>query len=223
MWLELDGCRLEKHAIILPIKTPDDRILKTTDARLAATRWRPHPCYLRAAIPRQLCNWLLDPASLTLRLQCLCPGKFQVRLLSQRWGAPRLDEAQALGMRQGERAVIRQVHLLCGNRPWVYARTVIPATSMRGKLRRLAHLGTRPLGAMLFADPGMRREPVELANIRSGEALFRDASRHLRLQHADIWGRRSVFRIAHKPLLVSEIFLPEFPAGDVASPLWNNR
>ena len=146
-----------------------------------------------------------------------------MRLLSQGWGAPRLDEAQALGMRQGERAVIRQVHLLCGNRPWVYARTVIPATSMRGKLRRLAHLGTRPLGAMLFADPGMRREPVELANIRHGEALFRDASRHLRLQHANIWGRRSVFRIAHKPLLVSEIFLPEFPAGDVASPLWNNR
>ena len=171
----------------------------------------------------QLCNWLLDPASLTLRLQCLCPGQFQVRLLSQGWGRPRLDEAQALGMKQGERAIIRQVHLLCGNQPWVYARTIIPASSMRGSLRRLAHLGTRPLGAMLFADPGMRRGRVELANIKSTEPLFEDATRHLHRQPGNIWGRRSVFRIAHKPLLVSEIFLPEFPAGGVASPVWKNR
>lgn len=128
-----------------------------------------------------------------------------------------------LGMRHGERAVIRQVHLLCGNRPWIYARTIIPATSMRGKLQRLAHLGTRPLGAMLFADPGMQRGVVELANITSREALFRDATCHMHEQPGDIWGRRSVFRIAHKPLLVSEIFLPEFPAGGATRPVWKSR
>ena len=196
--------------------------METANTRLLATRWKPHQSYLRAAIPVRLCGWLLDPASLTLRLQKLCPGRFRVRLLSQGWGAPRLDEAQALGMRYGERAIIRQVHLLCGNRPWVYARTIIPATSMRGKLQRLAHLGTRPLGAMLFADPGMRRERVELANIKPGEALFRDVTRHMSRQSGDIWGRRSVFRIADKPLLVSEIFLPEFPAGGAARPAWKS-
>ena len=126
-------------------------------------------------------------------------------------------------MRHGERALIRQVHLLCGDHPWVYARTIIPATSMRGRLRRLAHLGTRPLGAMLFADPGMQRGPVELANIGPGEPLFTDATRHMQQQPADIWGRRSVFRIAHQPLLVSEIFLPEFPAGGVARLASRNR
>lgn len=146
-----------------------------------------------------------------------------MRLLSLAWGPPRLDEALALDMRHGERAVIRQVHLLCGDRPWVYARSVIPATSMRGKLQRLAHLGNRPLGAMLFADPGMQRGSVELANIGPGEALFRDATGHMRQQPGNIWGRRSVFRIAHKPLLVSEIFLPQFPAGGMACPAWKNR
>jgi len=197
--------------------------LETANTRLLATRWKPHQSWLRAAIPVRLCGWLLDPASLTLRLQKLCPGRFRVRLLSQGWGSPRLDEAQVLGMRYGERAIVRQVELLCGNRPWVYARTIIPATSMRGKLQRLAHLGTRPLGAMLFADPGMRRERVELANIKPGEALFRDATRHMSWQSGDIWGRRSVFRIADKPLLVSEIFLPEFPAGGAARPVWKSR
>ena len=197
--------------------------METANTRLLATRWKPHQFYLRAAIPVRLCGWLLDPASLTLRLQNLCPDRFRVRLLSQGWGSPRLDEARALGMRRGERAIIRQVHLQCGTRPWIYARTIIPATSMRGKLQRLAHLGTRPLGAMLFADPGMRRERVELANIKPGEALFKDATRHMSRQPGDIWGRRSVFRIAGKPLLVSEIFLPGFPAGGAARPVWKSR
>ena len=197
--------------------------MESIDTYLLATRWRSHRAYLRADIPPRLYSWLLDPASLTARLQSLCPGRFRVRVLSQGWGAPRLDEAQVLGMRHGERAVIRQVQLLCGNRPWIYARSIIPATSMTGRLQRLAHLGTRPLGALLFADPGMQRGVVELANIKPGEPLFRDAVRHMSRQPGNIWGRRSVFRLADKPLLVSEIFLPEFPAGGAARPVWKKR
>ncbi len=105
---------------------------------------------------------------MTLRLQQLCPGKFQVRVLSQVWGMPRIDEARVLGMKPGRLAIIRQVQLLCDGHPRVYARTVIPVTSLRGKLQRLAHLGTRPLGGMLFADPGMQRGGVELARIWQG-------------------------------------------------------
>ena len=166
---------------------------------------------------------MLDTASLTLRLQQLCPGRFQVRVLSQEWGAPRLDEMQALGMRSGSRALIRTVHLLCDGQPWIYARTIIPVTSLRGKLRRLAHLGTRPLGAMLFADPGMRREVVELARIMPGQSLYAYASYRIRQRPEELWGRRSVFRIAGKPLLVSEIFLPGFPQQAPARALWKNR
>jgi len=188
-----------------------------------ATRWKPNSRFLRTAIPDELYGWLLDPASLTRRLQQLCPGRFRVRVLAQGWGAPRLDEARALGIQAGRRAMIRQVQLLCDDRPWVYARTVIPATSLRGRLRRLAHLGTRPLGAMLFADPGMRRGIVELACIGRGETLYADATRGIRQRPAAIWGRRSVFRVLDKPLLVSEIFLPGLPSGVAARPFWNRQ
>jgi chorismate--pyruvate lyase len=184
------------------------------------TRWKPNSRFLRSAIPDELYGWLLDPASLTRRLQQLCPGRFRVRVLAQGWGAPRLDEARSLGVQAGRRAIIRQVQLLCNDAPWVYARTVIPATSLRGRLQRLAHLGTRPLGAMLFADPGVRRGIVELAGIRRGEILYADATRGIRRRPAVIWGRRSVFRVIDKPLLVSEIFLPGFPAGVADRPLW---
>jgi chorismate--pyruvate lyase len=187
------------------------------------TRWKPIRHYLRADIPRPLCSWLLDTASLTLRLQQLCPDGFRVRVLSQVCGRPTLDEARVLGMRSGGKGIIRQVQLLCDGQPWVYARTIIPMSSLRGKLRRLAHLGTRPLGGMLFAEPGMRRGRVELACISKGHPMYEAATRSLQVKPAGVWGRRSVFRIAHKPLLVSEIFLPTFPTGQATEPLWKSR
>jgi chorismate--pyruvate lyase len=186
-------------------------------------RWKPYTHYLHPDIPRPLCSWLLDTASLTKRLQQLCAGEFRVRVLSQESGRPTLDEARALEMKPGGKALIRQVQLLCDGQPWVYARTIIPATSLCGKLRRLAHLGTRPLGGMLFADPGMRRERVELACIRKGEPMYLAAMQKQRARPAAVWGRRAVFRIADKPLLVSEVFLPAFPAGSATPPLWKSR
>ena len=192
-----------------------------------ATRWKPHRCFLRSSIPAGLSDWLLDRASLTRRLQQLCPGTsprgFRVQVLSQVRDRPRLDEAQVLGMQQGEMAIVRQVLLLCDGTPWVYARTVIPVTSLRGKLQRLASLGTRPLGGVLFADPGMRRGGVELAEIVPGQAVYAAATAHMRQPPAAIWGRRSVFRISGKPLLVSEIFLSNFPADRPVVPRWRSR
>jgi chorismate--pyruvate lyase len=187
------------------------------------TRWKPNHHYLRAGIPRPLSSWLLDTASLTLRLQQLCPGKFRVHILSQVTARPTLDEARALGMQPGAMAIIRQVQLLCDGQAWVYARSIIPMTSVRGRLRRLVHLGTRPLGGMLFADRGMRRGIVELACIRKGQGLYATALRGARSKPAAVWGRRAVFRIARRPLLVTEVFLPAFPAGTATAPLWKSR
>ena len=173
-------------------------------------RWKPARQVLRHEVPAGLLDWLLDPASLTRRLQQACCGEFRVRLLEQGWGRPNPDECRTLRMRRGERAILRQVHLLCGEVPWVYARTAIPAGTLRGRHRQLGRLGTRPLGAVLFADPSMEREPVQLARIDRGLRLYADATRGLAHRPPAIWGRRSVFRLGGKPLLVAEIFLPQF-------------
>lgn len=145
-----------------------------------------------------------------------------MRVLSQGWGKPRIDEARALDMRPGHLAIIRQVHLLCDDQPWVYARTVLPVTSLRGKIKRLAQLGARPLGGLLFGDPGMQRGGVELARIGRGQSLYQAATCHLSQHPEAIWGRRSVFRLSGRPLLVSEVFLPDFPAVSPSAPCWKS-
>lgn len=180
-----------------------------------ALRWRQGRQLPRAVPDAALRDWLLDTGSLTRRVQQACAGRFRVRVEVQGWGRPRLDEYRALGLRFGRIALIREVHLLCDERPWVFARTIIPVTTLRGRQRRLAHLGSRPLGAVLFADPHMQRGPVEVTRIPPGSLLYAAASRGLKRRPADIWGRRSVFSLGGKPLLVSEFFIevPRTPDG----------
>ncbi len=169
-------------------------------------RWRPAAAMSRHRLPPGLAAWLLDSSSLTQRLQQSCSGEFRVRVLEQGWRRPLENERRSLGMRRGALAWVRQVHLLCDGRPWVFARTVIPAATLHGGQRRLARLGTRPLGAMLFADRSVRRSAMEIAAIAPGSPLHRTALGGRR--RTQIWGRRSLFFFGARPLLVSEIFLP---------------
>lgn len=170
--------------------------------------WRGGRRLNRAQLPEQWRDWLLDRSSLTLRLQQACGGRFRVEVVSQRMEPPMLSEARALGRPPQELALVRQVRLLCDEVPWVFARTVIPLPSLRRGLRQLALLGTRPLGAVLFADPTMRRSAVEVARIGREKRLFLRAMEGSNEGAGAVWGRRSVFTLRAQPLLVSEFFLP---------------
>lgn len=160
-------------------------------------------------MPPAVARWLFDTASLTRRLRARCPGGFAVRVLRQRRQRPGFSERRLLDLPMGAMAVVREVQLQCHGRPWVFARTVIPLHTLTGRCRRLSRLGTRPLGEMLFTSPGMRRYEVQVARLVPGQPLFAAATAGLRPCPAEAWGRRSVFALAGRPLLVTEIFLPE--------------
>jgi chorismate--pyruvate lyase len=164
-------------------------------------------------IPPHIASWLFEAGSLTRRLRALCGEGFRVRLLRQAWDRPFAEEAEALGLAAGRRAVVREVALQRGGRPLVVARSVIPARTLKGVDRRLAHLGTRPLGEILFADPRLERKTLELTEIDVG-LWQKDLRGNLDLS-ARIWGRRSLYALGrgHR-LLVAEFFLPELFAPE---------
>ena len=180
--------------------------MKTSNHRESV--WRFQAQVFNHMLSNKMSCWLFDPASLTARLLAACDGRFHVRVISQSWGNPLVNELKRLEMRSREVALIREVFLYCDNEPWVFARTVIPRSTLTGKQKYLANLGSRPLGAVLFADPNMRRDHFEVACMRPGELLYTHANQ----LHSDkpdyIWGRRSAFYLSDKPLLVNEIFLP---------------
>jgi chorismate lyase len=159
--------------------------------------------------PKALKTWLLDQGSLTAKLIHLSHGHFQVRVLRQLPARASRDEARALGISLHQRCLVREVVLMGGGEDWVYARSVLPLSSLTGRLRHLRKQGNRPLGAFLFSQPQLKRSPIALSLISRHDAYLPDAL----LGDQQAWGRRSIFYIDAKPLLVSEVFLPGFPGA----------
>ncbi|MBI3898798.1 MAG: chorismate lyase [Gammaproteobacteria bacterium] len=170
--------------------------------------WRPHRRVSRAYVPAHLRPWLLDTGSLTQRIIAACGGEFSVVVLRQAWARPMRNEALRLGLRPDAYAVLREVKLVCNGRPWVYARTIIPASTLTGSERRLHWLGSRSLGAVLFADPSVARSEIEVARALPNDRLYEQATALLSERPAEVWARRAQFTLKGKPLLVSEVFLP---------------
>lgn len=111
-------------------------------------------------------------------------------------------------MKPGAYAMVREVELLCNGIPQVYARTLIPEKSLTGRANQLQGLGSKPLGALLFSDPTTKRSRIEYARLTAGDRLYQRAICSMNEPVRRLWGRRTLFCYAGKPLLVNEIFLP---------------
>jgi len=176
----------------------------------------PHWWHLDAGrpvgVPPRLYPWLACRGSLTARVIAACPGQFSVRLVGQGWDRALASEGRLLGLPPRGVALVREVELQCDDEPWVFARTVMPAITLKGRGRRLGLLGERPLGAMLFADPSTLRGPMTAARFDPRHALYQDACGHWQAPPATLWGRRTLFHYQGRPLLVNELFLPDIPA-----------
>lgn len=170
--------------------------------------WYPEGSH-RLAPPSVARDWLVDAGSLTRRVQAACDGEFRVEVRRQTRSRPLPSETARLKMRNHVVALVREVSLRCGEQPWVFARTLIPLSSLRGSARRLTMLGNRPLGALLFADPSAERGSMEFARLLPGHHQFELAAAGLEQRPAELWGRRTLFHFDGKPLLVNEIFLPD--------------
>lgn len=157
--------------------------------------WRSYRRVPVAKLPYHQRHWVLDRGSLTKRLIQASSGHFKVELNRQTWELPSLDERLLLKLPAGQRALIREVLLLCHGVVWVKARSIIPKQTLTGEEKQLAYLGERPLGAFLFRSKTMKRGPFQIASFR-----------HKRQQNAS--ARRSVFFLHGKPVLVSEFLMP---------------
>jgi chorismate--pyruvate lyase len=151
-------------------------------------------------------RWLLDKNSLTAKLIALSGHAFHVEIVQQSIAVPQRDERQLLGMKDKQVALVREVVLYGCNQPWVFARSLLPLSSLEGELRHLRKQGNRPLGAFLFSQPHLQRGAIAVSAISRDHGYLPK-----RLASADpVWGRRSVFSLSNQPLLVSEVFLASF-------------
>ncbi len=145
-----------------------------------------------------LANWLLDTGSLTERLQSMC-RQFSVQVL---YHAQPRDNSD----------FVREVILWGDNKPWVYARSVIPQAINNGEL---LDLGSQPLGRRIFNDERFVRGSFELCALNCNSLcnhLMTDLVPTFTEGMSSLYGRRSAFQFLNTQMSVAEVFLPASPA-----------
>jgi chorismate--pyruvate lyase len=170
--------------------------------------WRPAEELLVSSVPLAISERLLAPGSLTCYIEQYAQESFRVEVINSGWFYPKPSEAAALGILAREKAWVREVFLRCDNKIWVYAWSVFPQTTLAGKYKSLQRLGNKSLGKILFSQSEVQRSAFEIVQIPSDNPVYQKVMREETTKPPILWARRSCFRCADKPLLVSEVFLP---------------
>lgn len=171
------------------------------------SNWRPRIAgrqrFLQSPV---LYSWLTEKGSLTARCVRSCQ-RFSVRLTGFGKGRALADEAIDGGC-EGALAWVREVVLVCDERPVIFAHTTLAAAGNGRLTRWMARLGTRSLGSLLFAYPGFVRGQIEFLRLDTRHPLYRRAAT-LCSPPQYLWARRSLHRLGGQQVLVTEVFLPD--------------
>ena len=173
---------------------------------LQSPRWQSQLLKRHFQLSEELYSWLTETGSLTKRLRGKYPDSFNVEVLLQNKGLLFYNESNVLSLERGRYQLIREVKLNHYDQCQILARTVLPERTIKIARNKLAHLGNKPLGEVIFAYPDLELqlrqycqiEPQTWApEIRIGLGITEN-----------IWGRRTMYVIHGQPLLVAEFFLP---------------
>lgn len=169
--------------------------------------WHQHRRGSQHHLPEDVQSWAYETGSLTQRLRDYYGNTIAVTILFHQWRKPYLSEHRQLQLPLRRYALVREVMLHQNGNPLLLARTIIPEETIKVAHRNLSHLGTRPLGEVIFSYPDLERITMDLASI--SPAIWTSKAHRTAKIIQPIWGRRTVYAIQKRPMLVSEFFLPE--------------
>lgn len=170
-------------------------------------KWRENRMGVRHTLPVDVQSWTYEAGSLTQRLRSFYGNSVGVSVLLQRWQSPFLSERRLLDLPEHHYCLIREVLLHANGKPLILARTIIPGDTIKVAKNKLSHLGNRPLGEIIFSYPKLQRLDLNISLV--AQKTWTQPA--IAKGHIDqgLWGRRTVYSIAQRQMLVSEFFLPE--------------
>ena len=147
------------------------------------------------AIEHELTNaeiksWLLEQGPITKRIKSI--AEFRLELIQDELSDATDDEILFLKI-ASEEIRIREVILYGNENPMVFARTIIPNTTIEKGLKELGKIGNKPLGDILFEKDIFSKEDIVFATFKDEESLF--------------WGRKIKYTVKDQPFSVMEVFL----------------
>ena len=153
--------------------------------------------------PNPYYAWLTRPYVLSEAIQKASQAPFSIKVLSQCFSPLETDEHL---IHQAPEAYLREVFLLAGGEPWVYARVSI-STTCPFFLQKIDALGDRPIGInILYNDVAIQRSAFQFRFYKYFE--LGKSQDHSSFAGQPVWARRSTFTDQKTQLLVSEYFSP---------------
>lgn len=165
--------------------------------------WHDCDSGLPGSVPANVRAWIALETSMTQALAQCFGANVRVRVLADGVGSLYDDELGLLAARDG-RGFVREVVLDADGQPLLAARTVYVSAALR---RRLASLGQRPLGELLFASGPPCRLRQQYALLSSDMPLSALATQAAADAREPCWARRGLYRFEREALLVTEVFL----------------
>jgi chorismate lyase len=142
-------------------------------------------------------HWLLEQGSLSKRLKANCQN-LTVQIHLKQWQELALLDADERELLCHPVACLLRQVVLCGDdTPWVIGHSLIPQMSADDQDCDLFNLGELPLGDTIFKAQAVARDTLQLALLNTSEGI--------------LYARRSRLWMNHKPMLVTELFLPLAP------------
>jgi len=181
-------------------------MLNETPTIAAPVDWLPAERLGQAKIDAGVRSWLIGKGILTQRLRDVCGEAFRLKMIEQSTGL--LDAAQRAALLRNDSAgLFREVKMFCAEDLWVYARTIIPDSTLHVH-PWLAELGDAALGETLNEISGVERSPYEYAWLPASDRVAARALQGVAGAPAGLWSRRYRFTLHGAPLLVQELFFP---------------
>ncbi|MDR0247720.1 MAG: chorismate lyase [Burkholderiales bacterium] len=161
-----------------------------------------------------LYSWLTERGSLTDRLRSICE-EFRVIVHQSRFEQVCPDETFLLigNSDQKTAAMVREVSLVCDERPLVFGHSVLMTWKQGPLAQLLKKTGDRSLGAALFACPEIQRGALYFKRIDRQHALYAKSTAALGDESPSFfWARRSVFSLRFERVCVTEVFSSQLAA-----------
>jgi chorismate--pyruvate lyase len=168
--------------------------------------WHRNRKGLRYPFSKNAQSWVYESGSITKRIRALYGKNVAVSILLQKWCLPWLSERKALSLSEHRWCLCREVLIHGNDKPLVLARTIIPASTLK-IAHQLSHLGSRPLGEVIFSYPDLQKLRLDVTTVKPSD--WRQNILDTVNIEQSVTGRRSVYAIDNQQLLVSEFFLPE--------------
>ncbi len=145
---------------------------------------------IKLQVSDEIKSWLLEKGPITKRIKSV--KNFRLELIQDEVSDVEKVEKDFLNS-HSRKIRVREVVLYGNSEPMVFARTIIPNTTIEKGFAELGTLGKSPLGDILFKKDIFTKENVSYASFEYKKKVF--------------WGRKTKYTVKNLPFSVMDVFL----------------